>query len=568
MGGLIIIMIKITGNRLEIQTKTLLAIMENGFIVSIKSKQTGEEFIDGADSNNGSALELIYKRNEAISVSAGEMCKITVFKLNDYMVELRFNNWNADGILMVSEDIETGDLMIEPSAFSSRPGVRSCRYNIKGFRKDLRCIAPLNQGCDMDFEDSLIAGRRSAWPYSWEAGLCMAQGKDSGLWIHTEDTQYKFKTMTVGACGDKHGYAFESDNYGPIEDLMSAGGLVWRINVYKGDWHVPATLYRDWLWKAFNLEKEEQYRPEWLKDLSLAISWCPTDIKMLEALSKKVDPKRVLLHLPNWRIYNYDEDYPIFKPSDKAREFVAKCKELGYHVMPHCTSMEIDPSLDIFNIFNDFSIRELESGRREGWSWVSGNAGLGVPGSDLALTTHKANKVMIKIHTAFPMWQSILRENIGYAADELNLENIFIDVTLCTYNARMGLVNNMPTTQGLIKELKLLQTIGNGKPLYVGGEGLNEISVQGLCFAQAHLMNRDNGDTQLRTGKNDLNAFLFGHLTRTIGYSDLHGRNENSEKSMQSHIEHGAIPTITIGGTNDIENPTPAVKRILETAAE
>ncbi|MDF2686113.1 MAG: hypothetical protein K0S55_1294 [Clostridia bacterium] len=361
-------MITVKGNILEIQTKTLLAVMENGFLISLKSKETGEEFINDSDPNKGSSLELIYKGNEAIPVSSGTMCKTTLFRLNDHMAELRFNNWNADGILIVSEDLETGDLMLEPSAFSSRPGVRSCRYNLKGFRKDLRCVAPLNQGCDMDFEDSLIAGRRSPWPFSWEAGMCMAQGPNSGLWIHTEDTQYRFKTMTVGACGDKHGYSFESDNYGPIEDLLSAGGLVWRINVYKGDWYVPAAIYRDWLWKAYDLVKEEQYRPEWLKDLSFAISWCPTDIKILEALSTKVDPKKVLLHLPNWRIYEYDEDYPLFKPSDKARDFIAKCKEMGYHVMPHCTSMEVDPSLDIFKTVNDFSIRDVESGVRAGWS--------------------------------------------------------------------------------------------------------------------------------------------------------------------------------------------------------
>ncbi|MDF2686112.1 MAG: hypothetical protein K0S55_1293 [Clostridia bacterium] len=171
---------------------------------------------------------------------------------------------------------------------------------------------------------------------------------------------------------------------------------------------------------------------------------------------------------------------------------------------------------------------------------------------------------MIKIHTAFTMWQSILRENIGYAVDELNLENIFIDVTLCTFNARQGLVNNIPTTLGLIKELKQLQTLSN--PLYIGGEGLNEISMQGLSFAQAHLVTRDNGDTQLRTGKNDLNAFMFGRLTRTIGYAELNGKTENSEKYIQSHIEHGAIPTITIGSAKEIENPTTAVKKMLDMA--
>jgi len=35
---------------------------------------------------------------------------------------------------------------------------------------------------------------------------------------------------------------------------------------------------------------------------------------------------------------------------------------------------------------------------------------------------------------------------------------------------------------------------------------------------------------------------------------------------MQLHLEHGAVPTVTINTAEEITNPNPAVKRMLELA--
>ena len=443
------------------------------------------------------------------------------------------------------------------------------RYNLKGLRRDLRLVAPITQGIDMAFDDPALIGKRAAWPITWEAGMAVAAGEKGGVWVHVQDADYRFKTLSVGTPDDQFGLGFESDNYGPIADQKSAGGLVWRINVYTGDWRIPAARYRDWLWGAYGLEKETALRPGWLQDLSFAVSWCPTDIKLLEAIAEKIEPRKVLLHLNNWRKFGYDEDYPYFHASEGGRAFVAKCREMGFHVMPHCSSMEIDPSLPEFHYFDDFAIRDLEKGRRLGWSWVNNDASMGVPGSDIALRTHKANKVMIKIHTAFPTWHSVLREQIKKAVDELELENVFIDVTLCLYNGMRGLVNNTPTTKGFTQEVRHLHAIGrNGRPLYIGGEGLNEITMQSVSFAQVHLLSRSDSELQSRTGKCDLNAFLFGKLVKSMGYAELSGRTEDSEIYMQSHVDHGAMPTVTVRSAEEIINPNPAVAKMIKLANE
>jgi hypothetical protein len=71
-----------------------------------------------------------------------------------------------------------------------------------------------------------------------------------------------------------------------------------------------------------------------------------------------------------------------------------------------------------------------------------------------------------------------------------------------------------------------------------------------------------------RTGKCDLNQVLFGDLCRIIGYSNMGGRNEQEEKRMQIHLEHGGIPTITIQNVEEIKNPNEAVKRMLDMARD
>jgi hypothetical protein len=93
--------------------------------------------------------------------------------------------------------------------------------------------------------------------------------------------------------------------------------------------------------------------------------------------------------------------------------------------------------------------------------------------------------------------------------------------------------------------------------------------MQKLSFAQVHLFDFNlNGEPLARTGKCDLNRFLFGRLCVPFGYSGLSGKDKNEEIRSEVHLEHGAVPTIIVGNADDIEHPTPEVARMLKLAAE
>ena len=52
------------------ETPTLLATIEKGFLTSLKSKASSEEFIVGFDTNKVDALQLVYGRGETVDVGA------------------------------------------------------------------------------------------------------------------------------------------------------------------------------------------------------------------------------------------------------------------------------------------------------------------------------------------------------------------------------------------------------------------------------------------------------------------------------------------------------------------
>jgi hypothetical protein len=557
--------IDVRDGRLHVETETLTAVIDKGFVTSLKNRATGEDLLVPRQPS-GAALRLLYRGSETVGIDESRYGSIECRKLSGRRAEIIFHNWDADGLIAVTVDPESGDLVLEPSAYSSRPGVRACRWMFPGIRADLDLVAPLFQGVKLKLDDPLLRGSRWTWPQAWEAGFVVLQGMNGGFWIHTQDDSYRYKALLTGDGAEPNTLAFDSETYGPADDSLAAGGLQWRINVFQGEWKTPVQRYRDWLWRAYRLDAAERSRRPWIRDVRLAISWCPGDLSILDALAKRVDPRRILLHFPNWRTDNYDENYPTYVASESARSFIAKCASMGFHVMPHFNSLEVDPGHPVYPRVRDFQFRDIESRKIMGWSWVDGRV-LGVPESNLSRLEHRDKKVMAKIHPGLSMWRNILSQAIADAAASLSLESVFIDVTLNTFNLHNSVVENKTSTEGIRILIDEVAGLGNG--LVVGGEGLNEITAQGESFAQVHLFRSWQGSAEglERTGGCPLNDFLLGRLCRTFGYSSLGGRTAAEELRMRIHEEHGAIPTITVRSAREITDPNPAVKRILDQAA-
>lgn len=555
-------MLKIEQNRLVVKTKTLAATFEAGILTSLKSLAGDKELVR-APREGLHPLQLLYAHKELSPLGGHDGDSVTVLPINDHRAEIRFESWYGDGVVAISEDPQTGDLIIEPSAYASRPGLRAVQYMLFGLDTQLQLVAPFFQGVRLPLEDPLIHNTRWPWPAAWEAGLAILQGEGQGFWIHCRDTQYRYKALQVGRPDMPRCLGLETEAYGPMDGSLAAGGLAWRINVYQGDWTVPAASYRDWLSSAWNLS--ETPRPDWLSDLRFAISWCPTDPAILDALAKRLHPAQVLLHIPRWRTDAYDENYPTFTASPDGRRFIQQAKSMGFRTMPHFNSIDMDPTHPAYLYLRDFQYRALESKRVEGWVWHQG--GHAVMESNAARTRHRDMKTMVKIHPGLSMWRSILTQNVKAAVDDLGLDTAFLDVTLNTWNLHNCLVENQTPTEGMNRLIAQVATINNG--LAVGGEGRNEITMQHQALAQVHLFNSwqqscPGLDRLEQSGACPLNEFLFGQWCRSFGYTALSGATPDQETRMRLHIKLGAMPTVTIRSAKELEDPNTAVNEMIQ----
>ncbi len=557
--------IEIRDETLFVETKSLRAAFKKGFLTSLQSKTNGREYIQPFDLQSRAALELIYLPREEVRIDESKFGHVVLRQVSADKAEFVIQSWEGDGIIAVSVDPGTGDVIVEPSAYSSRPGVRACRWSVRGIDPGLKLVAPFFQGIRLPLADALLKDTHWPWPMYWEAGFAVLEGAGGGFWLRSEDSAYRYKALHVGTREETQTIGLEIESYGPVDQTLAAGGLAWRINSFEGDWKTPASAYRDWLWHTYNLEQQESARRPWTKDVRLALSWCPTQPDLLAALGKVLDPRRILLHVPDWRSDPYDENYPNYVASQGGRDFVKAARSAGFRVMPHFNSVDMDPNHPVYNSIRDFQYRDLENKRIQGWSWYQRRV-IGVPESNTNRTGHRDKKVMIKVHPGLSMWRSILGDSILKASEDLSLETVFIDVTLVSSNLYNALVENTTSTEGMKRLINHVASLGTG--LVVGGEGRNEITMQGLSFAQEHLFKswQENSEGVERTGGCPLNDFLFGGLCRTFGYSGLGGRDANEELRMRLHEEHGAIPTITVRSAREIVDPNPAVKRTLERA--
>ncbi|HOS93961.1 MAG TPA: hypothetical protein PLQ54_11650, partial [Armatimonadota bacterium] len=227
-------MVTVRGNAIDVETRTLVARIENGLITRLRSKAGGTERIRGGPWDY-SALQLVYPGQGPLDVLDRLAGRVSCHQRSAGCAEVRLHGWDADGVIRVSEDEATGDLVVEPSAYSSRAGVLSCRWLVPGIAADLELIAPFFQGVRLPLSDSLLEGRWF-WPQLWEAGLAILQGRGGGFWIHCQDSRYRYKALNI----EKATLGLETEAYGPVERNRGAGGLQWRVNVYEGEWRVPA----------------------------------------------------------------------------------------------------------------------------------------------------------------------------------------------------------------------------------------------------------------------------------------------------------------------------------------
>lgn len=558
-------MIKIDGNKIIADTKTQTALFVDGRLTELVSKLDGQRYL--YDTAGGDVpISLVYACDRTLPIGKAEHCQVEIVVYSDYMVNLSFDAWNGHAELLIEEDRQTGAICVTPSAHTSRSGVLACRWELGGLASDMTMTLPLFQGFQTRLDDPMLDWeifREMHYPYRWEESFAIFGRDLGGMWVYCEGERNRFKHLRIANHDRPCRASFDAQNYGPIEDKLSAGGITWKINTYKGDWTVPVLQYRAMMMADPSWNKAKATLPDWFGDIKLAYSWCPTDGNILDTLQKYIDPRQVLIHLPRWRIYQYDQNYPDYTVSPEAKEFIRKGNEMGYHIAPHFNCYEIDPSLPEFELVRDFRYRDMEDGRVWGWGFKYNNTDWGIPEGNGVLRSSRHRNVMTKIHPALPAWRNLLAKNVKKAIDENDLHVVFLDTSHNTLNLRNELVNDTSTIEGVWDLFAMVEKINGG--VVTGGEGMNE-TLLFQHFAQGHSI--FNGPEQEMVPARNyvpVNHILFGDLCHLIGY---HGQRTYERKLMQDECDsnRGFIPTLLINYIDDLDEKNSVSRRIIDRA--
>jgi len=398
----------------------------------------------------------------------------------------------------------SGDVIVTQKAESPKKGVWGVEWTIENIPLDMNILIPAHSGMKWTRNDR-IGTESYDYPMAWEAQLVVVEGRGSGFYIWADDAKGVFKRLMLERGAKGWRLRFITMPMAPFEERDTCESVPWHVNVYEGDWRVPAKRYRAWAEKAFSPIPIAQQRPEWIRDIRACVIM-PLSMKMLEALPGRTDPAQTLLYLYNWRAAGYDRDYPAYdKPVPAFGPFVRRAHELGFRVMPHVNYFGCDPLNPLYAQFEPYQVRNpFGAHEKDWWLWTRAD-----PPIKFAY-----------INPACKAWRDMLVSRLADLCRTYAIDALHLDQTLCIYNDHNGLVDGMTFIEG---NIALHRELREALPdVALSGEGLDEITYRHEAFAQRHARGLNHADgtfdvDQLRQA-HPIASYLLRPYTILYGY--------------------------------------------------
>jgi len=535
----------VEGTRVVATTATAVATFDGPALVSFKPAGADVEFVHKAVP--ACAVDVIFVNGETVGKDKHET--VTVHSLSDRAATVTVKGDDSQRVLLITTDDQSNDICITPSSVTTRRAVTCVRWTI-GLCPEASLILPAVNGMRVDVDRPWPPTNRFHWPRDWNAQLVIAERDDFSCMVHCQDTSMAFKTLDFRRQGDRRELGFETEIPGPIWNERAAGGITWRLNMYRGDWKIPATRYRDWMAKTYDLAAKRVGRPAWVQRINLAVCWAAPIPEVLDALAAVHPPDETLIHLASWRTDGYDINYPEYTPNPKAIAYMKKARQMGFHVAPHFNYFCVYNKHPFFQVVRDYQVRDLRSNKPQGWYWPP--------------ETHDHTRMSF-IHPGFSIWRRKFMETLLATCDQLETDVAFTDQTLCTWNVDNSDVEGMNMNAGL---RQMHEEFAAVRPdLVLVGEGLNELSFQRQCFAQGHIIKgRDKVEQEKVDAAHPICSFLWGDHCKLIGYLKLNPSNPDFDAVVALYERMGAIPTIIANDPKQIREMPPGLKRIFDAA--
>ena len=509
------------------ETDRYLARFNNGVLVHFHNKLTRETYVTLPKEHLTRTGILIQPNTGEVGIwdVTSEAWGRAPKRLEPLAVEITYHSdWrtNKTVYLRIAIDSRTQDLLIHQSGISESGGVTDIMWGggyLNGQQVDL--ILPANGGQIID--DSTEFNYRSfRYPGAWETQLAIFQGEQGGFFVSSTDTTFRFKEVRYHRNAEHFSISFLTTNFAPFHDKNEITSVIWRLNSYRGDWQVPARLYRDWMKTTF----QRKQPPAWAKNIELVIPTRGLETNYLPLLAQHVNPSRTLFYLRGWRLDGVDENYPDYTPNPEFGDFLETAHRYGFRVMLNVNFVGVSYYHPRYPEFEKYQYRHKITGHKFEWN----------PTDD---PTFREEQIHAFINPASNAFRKLLVAQLKQVVETYPIEALHLDINSVIENDANGLIDGLTAAEG---NVLLHQEFAEAMPEIVfGGEGLNELTTPYVSFAQR--WNIPEGERP-----HPISSFLFSPDILLHGYfppnPDLYP--EGHHELQEAYHAWDVLPTVWI----------------------
>jgi len=567
-------------------TDKMLVEVEDGIITRLYNRATGTEYFLNRHAQITSAYgtSLVYYESEKNDRGEDTLvpAPMPLSKLsetdstkNDNRVVFTFSRPEHDTAISLSYSLDpkTGDLLISQKASGPRNALGAVRFGLGPVTCRGNLLLPCYHGMKANMTDSFLnwEGQHWMWPWTWPLQLVIFNDTPGGFWIHSRDTKGQFKDFHYTYNGNASWYvAFDTLNNAPLTSHTSAESVTWRINTYQGDWTVPIDIYKDWARRAYQLEEKAFVRPQWIHHIKIQIKHADYIAEdqideYLDLLQQHVQPDKTLLYMTNWR-----EEMPYLLPnnqiSDKGKQFNSEARKRGFRTMYFSNYWAISPNHPRFDDFKPYLVRNLYTGRYEGWN---------LRPDDWSRAGGNVFQLYY-VNPASKKWRQFQIDEYKALFEESPADGLFLDQTYNIFNDK--LIDGMTMIEGNVVYHRQLAEALPG--IAFGGENVSEITFPYESFFEMHPLGfeyteDDDGQYRWKIAPEGFDRMVpimtrFLHpYTRPFGYLGFPETHSKFYPAWRDAVaKYGGIPTITKPTFDELNDPDSEVRRVMRKAME
>ena len=505
---------------------------ENGALIHFHNKLTQETYTlsPQGPSNARSGISIqyeagLYGRHEFID----DAWEVESKRLTPLSVEVAYHSdYRLDKTVRtrIGIDADTGDLVIQQHGISKHivAVTWGCGY-LNSQQVDV--ILPAHGGEIIDAATE-IGKRGFEYPDRWETPLAILQSGNGGFFVRSTDITFRFKEAYYVRSGEHFGISFQTDNPAPFRDKNEITSVEWRLNTYRGDWQVPARIYRDWIETTF----QPKQPPAWVKDLELVIyaPYNPLDPFVLPLLAEHVNPSTTLLYIIGWYdpTMGLEPDYP---PVPEFGDYLEAAHAYGFRVMPRITFHGCSPYSPLYPEFEKYQFRHPIRGHKLGYN-------LDDPTYDYPTAY---------ISPASKKFRKYVVEQMKTLYETYPIDALHLDINTSVANDANGLVDGLTAAEG---NILLHQEFAAAMPgIVLGGENVHEVTFFNTNLAQR--WSRHNKQPH------PISSFLFSTWTIPYGFHvpNPDWEPERYQQFQEAYIVWNVLPTIRIRAPGMLRNP-------------